>query len=282
MTVLIAGCGDLGTEVGLRYAATGREVVGLRRTPGHLPDAIVRHEVDLAREVPTVPADTEILVVATAADRRTEQAYRSAYLDGLSNLLAGMRRGSVRPRRVLLVSSTAVYGDNRAAWVDESTPVSPGSPTAAVLRDAEQLLHEHLPSAIVFRLAGLYGPGRMRLLDQVCDGSAGGAGDPARYTNRIHRDDAAAAIVHLTTACADPDPIYLGSDHEPTLRSEVVHFLAGELGVELPDDGSRRAGVPNGRRCRNDRLRSTGFTFRYPTYREGYRAVIAGHAARHR
>ena len=282
MTVLIAGCGDLGTEAGLRYAAYGRDVVGLRRTPEHLPDGIAGHAVDLSQQVPDVPANTEILVIATAADRRTERAYRSAYLDGLSNLLEGLHRKDARPHRVLLVSSTAVYGESGGAWVDETTPVSPGSTTAAVLLEAEQLLHRHVPAATVFRLAGLYGPGRTRLIDQVRNGSADRVGEQPRYSNRIHRDDAAAAIVHLTTACDDPGPVYLGSDHAPALRNEVVRFLSVELGVEPPEGGMRTAEPPTGRRCRNDGLLATGFTFCYPTYREGYRAVIAGQGVRYR
>ena len=64
MTVVIAGCGDLGTEAGLRFASLGHRVVGLRRSAGKLPAAIEGRAVDLSKEVPTLPADTDIVVIA--------------------------------------------------------------------------------------------------------------------------------------------------------------------------------------------------------------------------
>ena len=281
MSVLIAGCGDLGTEIGLRFAASGYDVVGLRRRPTLLPTPIEGRGVDLSEEVPDVPFDTEIVVIATAADRRDQDAYRSAYVDGLTNLLRGLSRSDARPRRILLVSSTAVYGDNKGDRVDETTPASPGAPSAAIIWEAEQLLHREVSGAIVVRLAGLYGPGRTRLIDQVRSGSAARDGEAPAYTNRIHRDDAAAAIVHLATGCDSPDRLYIGSDHEPAPRFEVVQFLSGVLGVEPPAADAYSGPIRAGRRCSNDRLLATGFAFTYPTYREGYRAIVEGQGVRH-
>ena len=103
-----------------------------------------------------------------------------------------------------------------------------------------------------------------------------------RYTNRIHRDDAAAAIVHLCTMAADPGPVYLGVDNDPAELGEVQRFLAAELG--LPQPASAVAGEPSrggNKRCSNALLRSTGFEFAYPTFREGYRAILAGEGVRH-
>lgn len=280
MTVLVAGCGDLGSETGLRFAAAGYHVVGMRRTPERVPEPIEPLTVDLTHQVPTIPADTQIVIVAASADQRTESAYRATYLDGLENLLDGVRRSRRLPR-VLLVSSTAVYGDCGGAWIDEKTPANPAAATAAVLRQAEQLLLQELPGSIVLRLSGLYGPGRTRLIDRVRDGTARVGPGPMQFTNRIHRDDAAAAIVHLTTASDEPGSLYLGSDHEPTPRGEVERFLADELDVDPPDARVNGSMIRAGKRCRNDRLLATGFQFTYPTYREGYRAVLAGLGKRH-
>lgn len=280
MTVVIAGCGDLGTEAGLRFAATGRRVLGMRRSPDHLPQAIQGQAVDLSREIPEMPVDTEIVVLALAADRRTEDAYRSAYVDALRNTLDGLTGAGARPRRVLFVSSTAAYGVDDGSWVDEGTPAVPTSMTAIVVREAEVALHERLPHAIVLRLAGIYGPGRTRLIDQVRDGAAV-APDPPRHTNRIHRDDAAAAIVHLTTMRQASAPLYLGVDHSPAERGEVLRFLADELSAPHPPVGTATPTRGGDKRCRNDRLCATGFRFAYPSYREGYRAVLSGRGVRH-
>jgi nucleoside-diphosphate-sugar epimerase len=279
MTVLIAGCGDLGTEAGLRFASAGYRVVGWRRHPQHLPAEIEGKAVDLAAELPVIPTDTSIVVIATAASERTEAGYRSGYLEVVRNILDALDRDGIRPDRVLYVSSTAVYGDE-GGLVDETTPASPTTATARVLLDTEELLHVRRPDAIVLRLSGIYGPGRTRLIDQVMDGTARVPASP-KYTNRIHRDDAAAAIVYLTTGVTDPKPLYLGTDDEPVELGEVLKFLAAELGKPEPavDDTERASAT---KRCGNTLLRSTGFEFSYPSYRDGYRAILAGYGTRHR
>jgi nucleoside-diphosphate-sugar epimerase len=278
MTVLIAGCGDLGTEAGLRFAGAGHRVVGWRRRPQNLLSAIEGEAVDLTTAVPAIPQDTRIVVIATAAGERTEAAYRAAYPVVVDRMLGAIERDGIRPDRVLFVSSTAVYGDH-GGWVDESTPARPTAATARILFEAEQSLHERRPDAIVLRLSGIYGPGRTRLIDQVKGGTAR---IPAheQYTNRIHRDDAAAAIVHLTTQVQNPERLYLGSDDEPVELGDVLGFLATELGRPVPPIGDA-GGDAVTKRCSNALLRGTGFDFAYPSFREGYRAVLAGHGVRH-
>jgi nucleoside-diphosphate-sugar epimerase len=321
MTVLLAGCGDLGTEAGLRFAAAGHRVVGWRRSPEKLPAAIEGVAANLTTPpLPPIPADTTAVVVAVAADSPTEEAYRAAYVDGLANVLDAIDRsrehhGVALPsllRRVLFVSSTAVYGDSRGGWVDERTTPSPGGFSGRIIREAEELLHTRLAGAgispVVLRLGGIYGPGRTRLIDQVRGGSALIPAE-SRYTNRIHRDDAAAAIVHLCTMDAEPGPVYLGVDNDPAELGDVLRFLADELGLPQPPSegsaggsGAGAAGGPSSggaaggpssggaggepsrggnKRCSNALLRSTGFEFIYPTFREGYRAILAGEGVRH-
>lgn len=280
MTVVIAGCGDLGTEVGLRFVELGHHVVGIRRSPDVLPASFERRAVDLSTEHPELPADTDVLVVATAAGGRSDDAYGSAYLDAVTNLIASMERDRIEPARVVFVSSTAVYEIADGSWADEHTAAEPTTPTAAVLRAAEQRLHEQVPGAIVLRLARIYGPGRTRLIDQVRAATAV-VTDQRRYTNRIHRDDAAAAIVHLATMDSTPDPVYIGVDDEPADRGDVIRFLAERLGVAAPRIEAADRGSGAGKRCSNARLRDSGFTFTYPSYREGYAAVLDGAGKRH-
>lgn len=285
MTILLAGCGDLGTEAGLRFAALGHRVVGWRRSPAKLPAAIEGAAVDLsAPGLPPVPPDTSAVVVAVAADASTEEAYRAAYIQGLSNVLNAVERDGVAPRRVLFVSSTAVYGDAGGGWVDEHTEADPGGFSGRVLLEAEELLRARLQGTgtkgISLRLGGIYGPGRTRLIEQVRSGSAVVPED-VRYTNRIHRDDAAAAIVHLATMDADPAGKYIGVDNDAADLGCVLRFLADALDLTPPpvgDAGPARAG---NKRCSNSLLRSTGFEFSFPTFREGYRDILAGNGVRH-
>lgn len=285
MTVLLAGCGDLGTEAGLRFAALGRRVVGWRRSPGKLPAGIEAVAADLSSaDLPAIPADTTAVVVAVAADSPTEAAYRAAYVGGLAHVLDALERDGVTPRRVLFVSSTAVYGDAGGGWVDERTTPEPGGFSGRIIGEAEDLLLSRLRGTgsvpVVLRLGGIYGPGRTRLIDQVRTGTAVIPDEP-RYTNRIHRDDAAAAIVHLATMDSVPAPVYVGVDNDPAELGEVMRFLAAEMGYPEPPVGPAGEARGGNKRVSNALLRGTGFEFAYPSFREGYREVLAGTGVRH-
>jgi nucleoside-diphosphate-sugar epimerase len=277
MTAVIAGCGALGTQVGLLLATAGHRVIGIRRSTELLPDGIDGLGVDLRRERPPLPDDVDVLIFALTADERTAADYRSTYLDGLHNVIDALPHAAASAARVLFVSSTSVYGDAHGDWVDETTPPQPVTATAEVLLEAEQMLGSRLPQAVVLRLAGIYGPDRGRLVDRVRAGTP--TSSPWTYTNRIHIDDASAAAVHLLTRVPRPDALYIGADNEPVDSRELVRFLADELDVERPpvsDDST----VGGGKRCRNGRLLATGFTLRFPTYREGYRSVLAAQRER--
>lgn len=273
MTVLIAGCGDVGTLAGLAFAATGRRVIGVRRSPDRLPRAIEPLAADLTRELPSVPADVDTVIFATSADGRSVPAYQDAYVTSLHTVLDAVERAGAEPRRVLLVSSTAVLGASDGRWVDESSPSDGATPTAEVLVEAERVLRRRVPHGTVLRLAGIYGPGRGTLIEQVRDGEVTAPAEPL-YVNRIHREDAASAIVHLTTRVERPAPVYLGADGHPVERGELLRFLADELGVPHPPVASGANPRGNGKRCGNALLRGSGFAFAYPSYREGYRAQL--------
>jgi nucleoside-diphosphate-sugar epimerase len=278
--VLVAGCGDLGTEVALRLVAAGRHVSGLRRQPQVLPDVLDAIGGDLGEPLPPLPADVDAVVFAQAAGERSEAAYRRAYVQGVTHVLDALDAGGASVGRIVHVSSTAVYGVDDGSTVDEDSPTQPTSATGRVLVEAEAALWSRRPDATVLRLAGVYGPGRTALLEQVREGRAV-APDPPVLTNRIHRDDAAAAIVHLLTRGPAPDSCYLGVDDTPADRGEVLDFLAAELAVPRPSRGPDTRSRGGDKRCSNARLRATGWAPTYPSYREGYRALLAGEGVRH-
>lgn len=282
MTVVIAGCGDLGTETGLRFAALGRRVMGLRRCVEKLPRGIEGQSVDLSAVVPTLPADTDVVVIAMSPDEHSVEGYRAAYVETVRRIATAVQHDCTVPPRVLFVSSTAVYAADDGTWVTASTPAEPTAPTAIVLREAEQTLLEQIPEATILRLGGIYGPGRNRQIDRIRDGVQDISSEP-RFTNRIHRDDAAAAIVHLMTMQDWPETVYIGVDDRPVDHREVVEFLARRLDLPVPRVVARSSATTGirGKRCRNTRLRESGFVFSYPTYREGYAAVLEGAGVRH-
>ena len=277
-SVLIAGCGYLGTTVGALMARLGHEVHGLRRDPSGLPGSIRPIRGDLtAPDLVLPPVDW--LVFAAAPGERGEQAYRSIYVDGLRHVLEGLGRAGGPPARAVFVSSTAVYGQNDGSWVDEQSPTEPEDYRGQLLLEAEALLRARVDTPISLRLGGLYGPGRTRLIESVLNGESDFAAHPPSYTNRIHRDDAALAVVHLLEL-EDPAPLYCGVDEDPAARGEVLTWLAMRLDAPRPravDGGELRGRARGGgnKRVSSARLRSSGFGFRFPTFREGYEQVIA-------
>jgi nucleoside-diphosphate-sugar epimerase len=283
---LIAGCGYVGRELARRLLADGDEVWALRRRPAApprdaldaLPDAVHPIAADLTAspDALALPDALDRVVYALAADAFTESAYRAAYVDGLRNLLAALARQSSPPRRLVYVSSTGVHAQTAGEWIDETSPTEPTGFSGRTLIEAERnALAGQIP-ATVLRLGGICGPGRASIIDSVLNGEA--TLDPAadRWTNRIHRDDAAGAIRHLLRLDR-PDAVYFGVDNEPALRNDILCWLADRLGRPHPPFAPAAASAPRrggNKRCRNARLLAAGYAFRYPTYREGYGALI--------
>ncbi len=265
--VLMVGCGDLGSRIGLRLAGRGHGVLAVRRRADLVPAPLLGLSIDLTEAGPDLPPlDLCYLVVALTARPRTEVAYRATYVDGMTRVLDSLDAAGQRPERAVLVSSTGVHGETTgSALIDEEVPPSPADGPARMLLEAEQVFAARVAGGTILRCSGLYGGERARLVDRVRDGTIE---DPHRWTNRIHRDDAAAAAVHLLTRAERPEPVYLGNDDEPALMGDVATHLAHRLGVAAPPPAD--PSQAHGKRISNARLRSTGWEPRYPTYREGY------------
>ncbi|KPK17897.1 MAG: hypothetical protein AMJ62_00425 [Myxococcales bacterium SG8_38] len=267
--VLIAGCGDVGNALATRLLAEGCEVWGIRRRVEALASGVRPWRIDLldAAGFGSPPAAFDHVFYTASADRRDEAHYRSIYVHGLRDLLDALRAAGCPLHRVFFTSSTAVYGQSRGEWVDESSPTEPSAFNGQVLLEAESIIECAPETGITVRLSGIYGPGRTRLVRQVWAKEAKANGS---WTNRIHVEDCARALHHLMRL-QEPAGLYLGSDDEPATTAEVVRWLSMELGVEEPQaETTERLG----KRCRNARLRETGFRFRYPTFREGYREIV--------
>lgn len=270
--ILLAGCGDLGVRLGHRLLAQGHTVWALRRQPPADDASAIRWlQGDLAdpASLRALPVGITQMVYLPTPDRRDAQAYRSIFVDGLRHVLHALDGRDLR--RVLFVSSSAVYGEHRGAWVDESTPVQPAGFNGQVLLEAEQLLAAQPMITVVLRLAGLYGPGRLQLFERLREGTARVPRASTHWANRIHVDDAAAAIVHLLQL-ADPLPLYLGVDDTPLPLDVLYDAVAQMIGAAAPGDGSPPAGIGS-KRLSNARLRASGFLPQWPDSRVGYAAM---------
>lgn len=278
--VLIAGCGYVGGALASRLAARGERVVAIRRDASALPAGVVPLAADLRDRAALagVPADVDRLVYAVGPDGSGEDAYRAAYVEGLSNVRDALAAAGASVRRAVLTTSTAVYAQDGGEWVDETSETTARG-TAAVLLEGERIVQGSFEQGVALRLAGIYGPGRDRMVRAVAEGSARLPRTP-RWTNRIHRDDAASAIERLLDLAAVA-PVYVGVDDEPSDLGEVYRWVARALGVaEPPVEAEGERGRGTQKRCKNALLRSTGWAPRYPTYREGYRDALAAYARR--
>jgi nucleoside-diphosphate-sugar epimerase len=283
---LIAGCGYVGAALAALLRDAGHDVHGLKRQPVGLPDGVAPLVADLAdanslaAAFATLPGPPDVVVYAAAADRGDDDAYRRAYAGGLRNVVAALR---TPPACLLFTSSTAVYAQDDGAWVDEASATEPRDFRGARMLEAEAVVASCGWPAASLRLGGIYGPGRTRLIDSVRSGRAAIRPGAPRYGNRIHRDDAAGALAHLIAQAFTGRalaPRYLGVDDEPSDEAVVLRWLAATLGVPEPPLRDDDAGARGGRSAFNKRgsnalLRASGYAFRYPTFREGYAALIA-------
>ncbi len=277
--LLIAGCGYVGSALARVCVERGDNVFGLRRNPVVLPSGVVAIAADLAvpRTLADLPAAIDVVVYAASPGGRDDAFYRTTYVEGLRNLIAALSAQRQAPRRTIFVSSTAVYGQTRGEWVDETSATEPDHFSGRRLLEAEAILRGSGLPGLVLRLGGIYGPRRTRLIDEVRQGRAAISAGGPRYSNRIHRDDCVGALVHLIDLAAPAD-CYLGVDSEPEDEAVVLRWLAGALGTSPPrvaGADQRRTPRSGNKRCRNQRLIESGYAFRYPSYREGYTAVLA-------
>ncbi len=278
-SVLIAGCGDIGGRLALQLLRQGWTVYGLRRTVAKLPPGVFGVGADLfdARMPAQWPEDRiDYLVYCATPTVRDEAGYRAAYVQGLRHVLGWIERGGQKPKRIVFVSSSSVYGQQRGEWVDETSPAEATGFSGQVMREAEQVtLNSGLPASIL-RLTGIYGPGRSDLMNRVRQGYSV-AIDPPLYGNRIHADDAAGLLAFLLMADARGaalDDCYIGVDDVPAPLAEVVDWMRKRLGVTKWSDemSVRRAGS---KRCSNARAKALGWVPRYASYKEGYEAMLA-------
>lgn len=279
MNVLIAGCGYVGTELGRSLVAEGWAVWALRRHVEGLPlefTPLARDlsEPDLKLEV-TAPITH--VVCCTSADGFNEEAYRTAYVEGPRRLIHALAQEGHHPEKFLFTSSTSVYGDAGGDWVDETTSPTPSGFSGRILLEGEQVVLSSPYTSSVVRFGGIYGPDRTHTIERVRTGQAVCVEGRIDYMNHLHRDDCA-GILQFLLETSDLKPIYIGVDQEPADRSSVYCWIADKLGTAPPPTSFEEPPVYEKRggnkRCSSRLLVESGYRFKYPTYREGYAALI--------
>ncbi len=275
-TLLSLGHGYSASALAARLLPLGWTVIGTCRDPGRastLRAAGVEPLLWPADLAPALSRATHVL--ASAAPDAGGDPFLQAAGDALR---------AARPVWVGYLSTTAVYGDHQGGWVDEATPVNPQSTRARQRVLAEsQWLATGLPVHI-FRLAGIYGPGRGPF-EKVRDGTARRVIKPGQVFSRIHVQDIAETLV-ASISRPNPGAIYNVCDDNPAPPEDVLAHAAHLLGLPEPpaipyDEAEMtpmaRSFYAESKRVRNSRIKDElGVRLNYPDYRAGLAAMLAG------
>lgn len=291
MRKLIIGCGYLGERVAQKWLSDGYETLALTRSEEHASclaksglNSLVGDILDLGslQRLPQV----ETILYAVGFDRASKPSKRTIFVEGLRNVLEEVRR---KCRRLVYISSTSVYGQENGEFVNEFSAVSPSEENGCICRDAEAVVWEHFRradqdartgEAIVLRLAGIYGPGRLLAREQQLRSGELLTGNPHAWLNLIHVEDAVQAVLGAEKQGL-PGATYLICDDRPLRRREYYAALAAQLDLAPPNFEQLAADTPEHRqfnkRCVNRRMREElHVELRYPTVIEGLRHLFEG------
>lgn len=277
--ILCIGGGLLGLPIA-RHFSKSQQVTLLKRSPisEQLPIHFCLADIgNQSQLIETLPANIDIILYCLSPAEFSEAGYQKVFPEGVGNLLSALKQRKQMPRRIFFVSSTSVYSQNDNEVIDESSPAQPTAFSGKSLQKAEKLLLDSAIPTTIIRFSGIYGGNRTRLIEQALRGDLS-TQRTGPYTNRIHEIDCIGVITHLIQKEIDRQPLhslYLASDCE----SVSTHIIAAWFREKLHCDTegttitatTRRAGS---KQCSNQRLIDSGYSFVYPTWREGYSEMI--------
>ncbi len=275
-SVLVVGCGFVGSELVRVFHQPGMKVVGITLTTEAATQVSALLKVEI---VPTdVGNEAAVATIAkhlaqrlprplatihcASSNRGGPPAYRNVFLNGTRNILRFLK-----PERFIFTSSTSVYAQVNGEIVDETSTTAPLAETSQILLEAEQITRAS--GGIVTRLAGLYGPGRCVYLEQLKSRTTVPEAEAERFVNMLHRDDAVSAIQFLVQNGIGGE-VYNVVDNTPRTLRELYAILCHRAGLPLPaaDVPTRpqhaRKRPYTSKRVSNTRLRQLGWSPRYP------------------
>ncbi len=271
---LIIGCGYVGLPLALQLKKMGHEITVWVRS-AESAASLAPH--GFARIITGSVGDDlawarlehgyDLAVHCASSGGGGEAAYEEVFFRGVLLMVYKLHRA-----RKIFVSSTSVYGQTSGEVVTEEEPAEPFTATGKILRDAEE--NAKKLDAMIVRSSGIYGPGRGVLFEKFRRGEAVIEGDGLRWMNQIHQRDLVRALLHLIERGV-PGEIYNATDDTPVTQSDYYAWCAEFLGKPLPPLGpvntQRKRGLTN-KRVSNAKLRATGWTPMYPSFREGIAA----------
>lgn len=287
MRVLIVGCGYVGLPLALELLRRGHNVYGLRRSGegkimlqanGIKP---IQLDITIEENVLNVNKKFDWVINCAAPHHPTKELYYSLYYQGTKNLLKWMKLYPVK--KYVYTSSTSVYGQDDGSIVTEVSETNPINENARILVDTEKLIFEAIKTdslpAIIFRTAGIYGPERGYYFKQFINNPAAVSGNPNRYINMVHRDDVVGAIITALESDIRGEVFNL-VDNEPVTLYDFYKYLSEQLNKPMPEFVTEILWQTKSRSSTNKRISNAKlvnllkYTFKYPTFREGFAEEI--------
>jgi nucleoside-diphosphate-sugar epimerase len=287
--VLIIGCGDVGRHVAAAERAAGETVTALARSApsaarlGALGLQVVRGDLDDPGSLAGLPTlGARVYYFAPPPSSGTTDPR-------LRHFLAAIAPAAL-PARIVLISTSGVYGDCHGEWVTEARPPRPDADRARRRLDAEQMLlrwgEQQGVAVVILRVPGIYGPGRLpekrlRAREPVL------REQESPWSNRVHIDDLARAC-RAAAQRGRPGAVYNISDGHPTTMTDYFNRVADALGLERPPQISlaqartelsagMQSYLAESKRLDNRRMREDlGVELRYPDLVQGLAACLAG------
>jgi nucleoside-diphosphate-sugar epimerase len=281
--LLCIGMGYSARAVARRALAAGWTVTGSARAEPGLA-AIRAMGADAVAFAGPAPSEPLRAALGAASHVLVSVAPAGPALDPVLAAHEADLRASAGIRWIGYLSTVGVYGDHGGGWVDETTPPTPGSERSRWRLAAETAWLALGGRTQVFRLSGIYGPGRSAV-DNLRAGTAHRWIKQGQVFNRIHVDDIGLVVMAAMTS-ASPEQIFNLTDDEPAPPQDVVTYAAGVLGIAPPPEQPfdladlspmARSFYAENKRVANQRIkRELGVTLAYPTYREGIDAIVRG------
>ena len=281
-TLLVFGHGYSAAALSRRLIPMGWRVIGTTRKPDKLAELAamgVEGRIWPGSDITEALDQASRILISTAPTQDGDPV-----LTALGDDIAG--RGADLTWLGYL-STTAVYGDHQGGWVDEETPLAPTTQRGEWRVEAERdwtvlSASADLPLHI-FRLAGIYGPGRGPFA-KVKAGTAKRFIKDGQVFSRIHAEDIASALM-ASMAARNPGRVYNLCDDLAAPPEDVIGLAAEMLGLPMPPSvayedaemsAMARSFYAESKRVKNDRVkRELNIDLKYPTYREGLAAMLA-------
>lgn len=280
MNVWVIGCGDIGRRVAVLYQKDGKTASGLVYSKDSVQAcekigiSAQRYDLDSGSALDTNGfADAELFYFAPPPPRGEVDSR-------LQQFLAQLKQ---QPKKIVLISTTGVYGDSSGDWIDESSPIAPVADRAKRRLSAETQLQrwaeKYQKEIVILRVPGIYAANRLPL-QRLKKGLPLVNKAEAPWTNRIHADDLAQACKKAMDL-KPPSSIYNVTDGSPSTMTDYFNHVADYAGLPRPPQISMEEAINTlsqgmvsylreSRRIRNDRmLNELQFTLKYPNLRAG-------------